>query len=319
MKYNINKISNKNKIKDIYLSFIKFSPQKNIFCSQEILQYFFEDLDIFTICKNDKIKSVVYLYKDKNNFIVSEPFIYSGIINHPKLSMKNVRYNNEVFRINELIVNEIFSLYNNLNLNLPLNFLDTRPFLWFNYGKINKNKYIVTPCYTSIINIELKSKNEIFNEIDDVKKRDIKNVIKNEDYKVCDKINLNTIKRFYEDTMKKNKGTFDYYAYEKIFGFIEDQVKYGKIIQNTTYYRDRPVYSVLFLNDDESSCYLYGSGDVEIKNRYAGSFALWKSIERSIELELKYIDLEGINSPFRGEYKLNFGGNIESYYNINKV
>ena len=83
---------------------------------------FLEDLDIFTICKNDKIKSVVYLYKDKNNFIVSEPFIYSGIINHPKLSMKNVRYNNEVFRINELIVNEIFSLYNNLNLNLPLNF-----------------------------------------------------------------------------------------------------------------------------------------------------------------------------------------------------
>ena len=42
--------------------------------------------------------------------------------------MKNVRYNNEVFRINELIVNEIFSLYNNLNLNLPLNFLDIRPF-----------------------------------------------------------------------------------------------------------------------------------------------------------------------------------------------
>ena len=119
--------------------------------------------------------------------------------------------------------------------------------------------------------------------------------------------------------MKKNKGTFDYYAYEKIFGFIEDQVKYDKIIQNTTYYRDRPIYSVLFLNDDESSCYLYGSGDVEIKNRYAGSFALWKSIERSIELELKYIDLEGINSPFRGEYKLNFGGNIEGYYNINKV
>ena len=316
MKYNIKKISNKNEIENVYSNFIKFSSQKNIFCSKEILEFFFNDLDLYSIYKNDKIKSFVYLLKDKNNFIISEPFIYSGIINHPKLNMKNSRYNNEVFKINELIINEIFNNYENINLNLSPNFLDARPFLWFNYGKHDKKKFLVTPCYTSIIDIQSKEPIDVFNEIDDVKRRDINKVLKDKNYKITNQINLPLIKRFYEDTMKKNKGNFNKYAFNKIFDFMETQINRDKIIQTTVYYFEKPIYSVLFLSDDNASCYLYGSGDVEIKNRYAGSLALWKAIEQSLDKKLNFIDLEGINSPYRGEYKLNFGGNIKDYYNI---
>lgn len=316
MKYNIKKISNKNEIENVYSNFIKFSSQKNIFCSKEILEFFFNDLDLYSIYKNDKIKSFVYLLKDKNNFIISEPFIYSGIINHPKINMKNSRYNNEVFKINELIINEIFNNYENINLNLSPNFLDARPFLWFNYGKHDKKKFLVTPCYTSIIDIKSKEPIDVFNEIDDVKRRDINKVLKDKNYKVTNQINLPLIKRFYEDTMKKNKGNFNKYAFNKIFDFMETQINKDKIIQTTVYYFEKPIYSVLFLSDDNASCYLYGSGDVEIKNRYAGSLALWKAIEQSLDKKLSFIDLEGINSPYRGEYKLNFGGNIKDYYNI---
>ena len=195
MKYNIKKISNENEVDDIYLNFIKFSSQKNIFCSKEILKYFV-NLDLYTICKNDRIKSFVYLYKDKNEIVSSEPFIYSGIINHPQLNMKNSSYNNEVFKINELVINEIFSIYKNININLPINFLDTRPFLWFNYGKKNKKKFLVTPCYTSIINIKSKKPNDVFSEIDDVKRRDINKVLNDKNYKVSNKINLPIIKKF---------------------------------------------------------------------------------------------------------------------------
>jgi len=316
LKYNIKKILNKNEIDNIYSNFIKLSSQKNVFCSKEILIFFFNDLDLYTVCKNDKIKSFVYLFKDKNNFAISEPFIYSGIVNHPKLNMKNSRYNNEVFKINELIINEIFSTYKNININLPPNFLDARPFLWFNYGEVNKKKFLVTPCYTSIIDIQSREPIDVFNDIDDVKRRDINKVLNDKNYKVSNQINLSLIKRFYEDTMKKNKGSFNKHAFSKIFNFMETQINEGKLMQTTTYYFEKPIYSVLFLNDDDTSCYLYGSGDVEVKNRYAGSLALWKAIEQSIDKKLCFIDLEGINSPHRGEYKLNFGGNITGYYNI---
>ena len=49
----------------------------------------------------------------------------------------------------------------------------------------------------------------IFNEIDDVKRRDINKTLKDENYKVSSEINLNLMKRFYKDTMKKNNGSFD--------------------------------------------------------------------------------------------------------------
>ncbi|MAD56991.1 MAG: hypothetical protein CMK44_00280 [Porticoccus sp.] len=179
-----------------------------------------------------------------------------------------------------------------------------------------KKKILVTPCYTSIIDIQSKEPKDVFNEIDDVKRRDINKVLKDKNYKVTNQINLPLIKRFYEDTMKKNKGNFNNYAFNKIFDFMETQINKDKIIQTTVYYFEKPIYSVLFLNDDNASCYLYGSGDVEIKNRYAGSLALWKAIEQSLDKKLSFIDLEGINSPHRGEYKLNFGGNITNYYNI---
>ena len=113
-----------------------------------------------------------------------------------------------------------------------------------------------------------------------------------------------------------HNGSFNSYAFNKIFDFIQNQTKDNNVIQTTTYYLEKPIYSVLFLSDDTSSCYLYGSGDVEMNNRYAGSLALWKAIEQSIDRQLSYIDLEGINSPHRGEYKLNFGGYIESYFNL---
>ena len=79
--------------------------------------------------------------------------------------------------------------------------------------------------------------------------------------------------------MKKNKGSYDAQAFEKIFKFIEIQATDRKVTQTTTYYFKKPIYSVLFLNDDISACYLYGSGDVEIKNRYAGSSLYGKQLK----------------------------------------
>ena len=316
MKYSIKKIENKNEIDHIYYKFIKLSPQRNIFCSKEILQFFFDDLDLYLIYKNNEIKSFIYLLKDLNGSIISDPFIYSGIINHPKLFMKNARYNNEVFKINELAIAEIFSKYNNLNINLPINFIDVRPFLWFNYGKNNKKTFKVIPRYTSIINIEKKSIETIFNEIDDVKRRDIKKVLKDENYKVSSEININLMKKFYKNTMKKNKGIFNESSLNKFFDFMTLQAKAKKVIQATTFLNEEPLYSVFLLHDDITSYYLYGAGNVDIKNRYAGSLSLWHAIKHSSNKELKFVDLEGINSPYRGEYKLCFGGDIQSYYRV---
>ena len=140
MKYSISKILNINEIRNLYNEFIKLSRHLNAFCSQEILEYFFDDLDLYQVCKSDKVKTFVYLLKEEKNCAVSEPFIYSGIVNHPKLFMKNSRYNNEIFKINQIVVNEILSKYKKININLPLNFQDTRPFLWFNYGEKFKKR-----------------------------------------------------------------------------------------------------------------------------------------------------------------------------------
>ena len=74
MKYNIKKIEHKSELDHVYSKIIKLSPQRNIFCSKEILKFFFKDLDLFILSKNNEIKSFIYLLKDVNGFITSDPF-----------------------------------------------------------------------------------------------------------------------------------------------------------------------------------------------------------------------------------------------------
>ena len=59
-----------------------------------------------------------------------------------------------------------------------------------------------------------------------------------------------------------------------------------------------------------------GLWDPDIRDRIGGTYSLWKAIERCHSEKINLIDLEGVNSPQRGSFKLNFGGVIKNYFKI---
>ena len=65
----------------------------------------------------------------------------------------------------------------------------------------------------------------------------------------------------------------------------------------------------------ETNLFEVCKGD-KIKNRLAGTYCAWKSNERCINENMNTIDLEGVNSPNRGSFKITFGGYLKNYYNI---
>ena len=70
-------------------------------------------------------------------------------------------------------------------------------------------------------------------------------------------------------------------------------------------------YIQFFSLHQKTACFLYGAGETNHKDRLSGTYCLWKAIEYCQKKKINSIDLEGINSPLRGSFKITFGGSLK--------
>ncbi len=310
-KYKVSKVSDY----DLWNKFENNSPQSSIFSSIESILTFNKNLDLFSISKGDEVKCMVYLYTEGKK-ITRLPLIYSGILFQAQKNQKNSRYLAEKFKLTEIFIDSILNQYQSTDLNLHYNFEDIRPFLWFNYHELNQPKFKTEVKYTSLINLKERSLEDLFKSLDDVKQRDIKKAIKDENYKINFDLDLKKLKKLYLKTMKKNNSDFVDKNLEKLMIFYEKIYQNGKAFQTNIIFKNKVIYSNFFSYHNKTACYLLGAGDQDVKERLGGTYSLWKSIEKCYEKKLDYIDLEGVNSPQRGSFKINFGGDLVNYYRL---
>lgn len=292
------------------------SPQSNIFSSKETLENFKDDVDLYEIRKGDEIKSLIYLYSEDKKKILSEPLIYSGILFGPKKNQKNCRYISEKFNLIEIIIEKILLKYSFLEFNLHYNIDDIRPFQWLNYHNSEKPKFQINNRFTSVINTKHKTIDEIFEKFDDVKQRDIKKSEKNENISFNYERNLKILKELYLQTIEKSNSTISKKFLDQQINFLDTIYDQKKGFQTNILLNDKIVYCNFFSIHNNVACYLYGAGDYKIKDRLVGTYCVWKSIEKCLEKNVYSIDLEGVNSPNRGSFKITFGGDLKNYYNL---
>ena len=77
------------------------------------------------------------------------------------------------------------------------------------------------------------------------------------------------------------------------------------------------IYLILFSFDKYRAYYLFGAGNPKATEKHKGTICFWDGfIKLANDYNIKEVDMEGINSPARGWFKLSFGGNIVPYYEI---
>ena len=170
--------------------------------------------------------------------------------------------------------------------------------------------------YTSLINLKNKLLEDIFKNLDDVKQRDIKKCLKRTDLIINYDLDLESFKKNYINTMKKNNSDFFDKNLNTMMIFLEKIHLSGKAFQTNLIYKNKIIYSNLFSLHNNTACYLYGAGDVDVSERLGGTYSLWKAIEKCYEKKIECVDLEGVNSPQRGSFKISFGGNLANYYKV---
>jgi len=306
--------------------FAQTSLQYTMFVSSVYLKTFGGKYKTFFVKKGIETKAgfCILLSDDEKDIVLNELVIYSGILFQNDKFKKEVKARSERFEITETIIDYITKAYENIEIALTPQVDDMRPFIWHNYGstKIDK-KFNLDLRYTSYIdiselkNIENEEDTTIFKSLETLRQRNIRKARK-EDSVTVEELTVSLFLKFYVDLMHKQNETVSKEKLDNMLNIIENTVNNNQAVMLATKNnKEEIIYLAVFSFDKHRAYYLFGAGNPESKEVYKGTICFWDGfIKLANDYNIKEVDMEGVNSPSRGWFKLSFGGGLRSYYEV---
>ena len=230
--------------------------------------------------------------------------------------MKTSSHHSQNFQILEFYQNFLNKNYKNIYVPLSPEINDIRPFQWYNYNLTFKDKYSIDIKYTSYLNLENFDVNnefnsDLFSNLNETRKRYIRYGYKNSiDFIELDE---NAFLELYIKNIETQKININKSQLIEMENIIRSLKKIEKLKIFCSKISNQIEYAVAVCWDDNKSYYLFGTGAKE-RQHFSSTATFWHAIKFLKNQNIKFFDLEGINSPNRGSFKVSFGGSITPYY-----
>jgi hypothetical protein len=313
---------------DKWNEFVESSPQGTIFSNSEYLLHTGRKFILFYVLRGDVVKAGVSLVlsDDEQSTEIDDLVIYNGIMFVNDKRQKQVSAIFERFEITEFIINELDKKFKKIAMAMSPHFEDARPFLWHNYHSQDlSEKFSYELKYTSYLNIaELKgnindSDSDMYRNMERLRQRRIR------ESRIDNSITVREFDpelfiEFYKQMIIMQNIDVSFNKLNQIRNLIEFLLtqKNTECFSVLNHRRD-VIYKTLFCYDSKRAYSLFGAGVTEKSERYKGTIAFWDAFKSlANKNNIKEVDLEGINSPKRGWFKLSFGGNLLPYFHFIK-
>jgi len=309
---------------------VESSGEGTLFSKSNYLLSVGAPFKIFFVMKGDVVKAGVSLMTPTSDICALDDLvIYNGLFfakDRPSDGVTLQKAYSNKFQITEFVIAELAQGYSQIQLSLAPGFEDLRPFIWHNYGAPNeKQKFKVDVRYTSFLNIhELASgddeASQLFAQMGSSRRQEIR-------YARKDQVSVETstdVHRFldlYQMTMQKSSSSQEEASPQEklqrmgnlMSDLIEKKQGFLYCVNNA---EGLPVSAAYFGVDSKRAYYLFGANHPELQSRYSGTIVLWDAFIDLAKKDISEVDLEGVNSPRRGWFKLSFGGNLQSYHEV---
>lgn len=276
---------------------------------------------------NSELRAAVAVMESKNgeSAVLHDSVIYNGVMFGPPTNNQNhAQRLSEQFKISEFIAGELANIYRNVAVSLHPSVCDIRPFLWINYGT-DLPKYQADVRYTSYIDI---SDFRTAESLDDISTYVKSSVSRRQQVRYAIKKGVRTVEEvaadlcvgFYEKTMSRQKIEVAAEKLSEMRTMITSlrEKKLGRMF--VSYNEHNEPGSVAFIGvDSKRAYYIWGANDPDMRDDHTGTAVLWDAFHALSKDGVDEIDMEGINSPRRGWFKLSFGGNIAPYYELRLI
>tara|TARA_B110000444_G_scaffold90697_1_gene85698 strand:- start:38186 stop:39169 length:984 start_codon:yes stop_codon:yes gene_type:complete len=311
---------------DAWDKFVEESEDGTIFSTIAYLNLSQSKYHLWWILSGDVIRAgLCFVVSEDGNQIISDDLVvYSGLIFSLDSKAQEAKKFNRRYIITEFIAKQIRQMYTNINFSFAPEINDPRPFQFYGYGVVNKKKYKCESKFTSYVNINdlLRGKasefeSNSFNNMRPVKRRDIR-FAKEEGYNVVQETSCDIFLDFHKKNLKNQHINITEYTINKLNNLICGLLDNKKASVMTINDKDsRPIYSIVYAWDNKKAYYLFGAGTLINPKHWQGVVAQWEGFKYiALNTNLNTIDLEGVNSPARGSFKMSLGGFIVPYYNI---
>jgi hypothetical protein len=259
---------------------------------------------------------------DGSSAILDDLVIYSGIIfGAPTCGQSRSQRISERHEISTFVVKALADRYQTIEFAFAPSIDDVRAFLWHNYGQefgrfkvdVRYTSYLSIADFSSAVSLE---NTEAYREATGARRQQIRYafrdaVVTEEFYDVALFID------FYRKTMNRQGEIVPLEQLNRMAQLITALLDNGfaKMFSSRTAEGDRGSVAV-YAFDIHRAYYLFGASDPALRNTPTGTAVLWNAFSTLASHGVKEIDLEGVNSPNRGWFKLSFGGLLVPYYSV---
>ena len=318
-KLTLNKQTDLNEYDRIVLS----SPQGTIFSSTLFLKSIKVNYQLWNIKQGSETKAVICLIvsKDKKNIILNDHVIYGGLIFNTDVKRLETKRRSDEFKITEFAIENLIKKYKKIDLQFSPEYSDIRPFQWLNYNKKKKKKFKIETKFTSCINFENQNLDDFLNtqlyeNMETVRRYDYRTAIK-EGAKIKVSTDLKTFFKFYRKILKR-QGNIVSKNLINLKNLIANLIQTNK--GRMFHVEDKLgniLYTLFYIWDDKKAYFFLGAGDSKNNKSWQSTFGhceIFKYIKN--KHGINKVDLEGVNSPKRGWFKLSLGGTLNPYYRV---
>lgn len=272
--------------------------------------------------KNKELKAgFVYTKYESNNKHSTDFIIYNTIIFRKPLANQN---RNQVYSERFKIITELINFLslshkNCIEFRLDTDFADIRPFLWHNYGINETAKFFVEVKYTTLLNITDFNLNEfenttLYKNASISRRQEIRYGIK-KNVKTIEMFDVDKFITFYLLTLERQNLIPNMESVEEMKNIIINLHKTNSGVMFASYTQDGSLGSMAFWGIfNTKAYYLFGASDPNYRDSHTGTMVIWDSIRSLAKNKILEIDLEGVNSPKRGWFKISFGGLIKQFF-----
>lgn len=303
---------------EVWDSFVEASPQQNVFSTTGFLSALGVPYDTWFLVDSGKpVIGALVIEPLRTDFEAPHEFsLYQGILFAPDSSQIHSGTRHRLGALEQLL-DKLAQTYASLSFCLHPAMGDLRAIQWFNYHARDRGQYAIHLHYTGIIDIG------VFAGFPDYLAA-IRKVRMQEFNKACRagfRAQLSGDLDVFRDLYVK---TFD----RQGIAIGESKVERAVSIARAAMERDfgrmflcldtdgKPASATVFLFDKSCAYYLFGASDPAFRNTGASTFLLIESVRHFYDLGLRKIDMVGINSPNRGDFKTSFNAMPTPYFHV---
>jgi hypothetical protein len=199
-----------------------------------------------------------------------------------------------------------------------------RPFLWHNYHSPNPHdKFIIDLRYTSYLDIsefflcQEDAVTLLYKNLDNARQSDLRKAHGNVSFE--ETRDTERFIQYYNDLLHAQGTAAGPEKLKRMKHLIDSIINAGLARMFAVKNSDgHPTYITVFTIFKNKGCYLFAAGDSAAMRRYDGTYCVWESMKALSRYGVHEIDLEGVNSPQRGAFKMGFGGDLRPYFKISK-